>query len=118
MQAAVWQGLWLALDDGALAGKPDAAGCEHRRHLLGSGFRCAGLERRFPGRRTILSPVVMNVLLVRVSGVAMLGKSMAAKPGYAEDAKKTPAFFPKCSGGRLFKGPLSGRIADNPRSKP
>jgi steroid 5-alpha reductase family enzyme len=43
---------------------------------------------------TIFSPLLMTFLLVRVSGVAMLEKTMNAKPGYEEYMKRTNAFFP------------------------
>ncbi len=43
---------------------------------------------------TIFSPLLMTFLLVRVSGVAMLEKTMKSKPGYEEYAKKTSAFIP------------------------
>jgi steroid 5-alpha reductase family enzyme len=44
---------------------------------------------------TIFSPIVMTVLLVRVSGVALLEKSLKkSKPGYEEYAKRTSAFIP------------------------
>lgn len=44
---------------------------------------------------TVLSPVVMTLLLMKVSGVPLLEKRLAeTRPGYAEYARKTPAFFP------------------------
>lgn len=43
---------------------------------------------------TVFSPILMTWLLVRVSGVAMLERSMQTRPGYAEYARKTSAFFP------------------------
>jgi steroid 5-alpha reductase family enzyme len=44
---------------------------------------------------TVFSPAIMTFLLVRVSGVAMLEKSLAeTKPQYREYIKNTPAFFP------------------------
>jgi steroid 5-alpha reductase family enzyme len=43
---------------------------------------------------TIFSPLIMTFLLVRVSGVALLEKTMKNKPGYAEYAKQTSAFVP------------------------
>jgi steroid 5-alpha reductase family enzyme len=43
---------------------------------------------------TIFSPLIMTFLLVRVSGVALLEKTMKNKPGYAEYAAKTNAFIP------------------------
>lgn len=44
---------------------------------------------------TILSPIVMTLLLLKVSGVPLLEKRMAeTRPAYQEYARKTPAFFP------------------------
>ncbi len=43
---------------------------------------------------TIFSPVIMTFLLIRVSGVAMLEKTMGQRPGYREYAARTNAFFP------------------------
>ena len=44
---------------------------------------------------TILSPVVMTALLLKVSGVALLEKSIGERrPEYAEYARRTNAFFP------------------------
>jgi steroid 5-alpha reductase family enzyme len=47
------------------------------------------------GGWTIFSPILMTFLLVRVSGVAMLEKTLAtSKPGYREYVERTPAFIP------------------------
>lgn len=43
---------------------------------------------------TIFSPLLMTFLLVRVSGVALLEKTLQARPGYAEYARRTNAFLP------------------------
>lgn len=43
---------------------------------------------------TIISPIVMTYLLTRVSGVALLEKSLDAKPGYREYVESTSAFIP------------------------
>ncbi len=44
---------------------------------------------------TIFSPIIMTVLLMRVSGVAMLEKTLVeTKPGYKEYVETTNAFFP------------------------
>jgi steroid 5-alpha reductase family enzyme len=44
---------------------------------------------------TILSPIVMSILLLRVSGVVLLEKTISKRrPGYAEYAVRTNAFFP------------------------
>ena len=43
---------------------------------------------------TIFAPVLMTFLLVKVSGVAMLEKTLKSKPGYTEYMKNTNAFVP------------------------
>jgi steroid 5-alpha reductase family enzyme len=43
---------------------------------------------------TIFSPIVMTWLLMNVSGVTMLERTMSFKPGYEEYTRKTSAFFP------------------------
>jgi len=44
----------------------------------------------------IIGPIVMTVLLTRVSGVPMLEHSMAKRrPGYVEYVERTSAFFPR-----------------------
>ncbi len=44
---------------------------------------------------TLFSPLLMSFLLLRVSGVAMLEKTIPdRRPGYAEYARSTNAFFP------------------------
>jgi steroid 5-alpha reductase family enzyme len=43
---------------------------------------------------TIFSPVLMTVLLLRVSGVALLEKTMETHPGYKEYIERTSAFVP------------------------
>jgi steroid 5-alpha reductase family enzyme len=43
---------------------------------------------------TILSPVVITLLLLFVSGVPLLEKSMKKKPGFKEYASRTNKFFP------------------------
>ncbi|NUM45139.1 MAG: DUF1295 domain-containing protein [Anaerolineales bacterium] len=47
------------------------------------------------GAWTIFAPLLMTFLLMRVSGVAMLEKSMKIRPGYESYMRNTPAFFPK-----------------------
>jgi steroid 5-alpha reductase family enzyme len=42
----------------------------------------------------ILGPILMTLFLVRVSGVALLEKTMSTRPGYAEYAARTSAFLP------------------------
>ena len=43
---------------------------------------------------TLFSPVFMTYLLIRVSGVAMLERTMKQKPGYQDYMQKTSAFLP------------------------
>jgi steroid 5-alpha reductase family enzyme len=43
---------------------------------------------------TILSPILMTLLLLRVSGVALLEKTMETRPGYKEYINRTSAFIP------------------------
>ena len=43
---------------------------------------------------TIFSPILMTTLLVRVSGVALLEKSLDSRPGYREYIESTSAFIP------------------------
>jgi steroid 5-alpha reductase family enzyme len=43
---------------------------------------------------TVFSPILMTLLLVRVSGVALLEKTMSVRPGYREYIERTSAFFP------------------------
>jgi steroid 5-alpha reductase family enzyme len=43
---------------------------------------------------TVYSPLLMTFLLVRISGVAMLERTMKEKPGYAEYMRRTSAFIP------------------------
>jgi steroid 5-alpha reductase family enzyme len=45
---------------------------------------------------TIVGPIVMSTLLMRVSGVPMLERSLAKRrPGYEEYVARTSAFFPR-----------------------
>jgi steroid 5-alpha reductase family enzyme len=47
------------------------------------------------GWLTVLSPALMTLLLMRVSGVPLLEDSLtASKPGYRAYIARTPAFFP------------------------
>jgi steroid 5-alpha reductase family enzyme len=43
---------------------------------------------------TFFSPVIMTLLLLRVSGVALLEKTLETRPGYKEYAERTSAFVP------------------------
>lgn len=47
------------------------------------------------GWLTVISPLVMTLLLLKISGVALLEKSLSkAKPDYAAYARRTSAFIP------------------------
>jgi steroid 5-alpha reductase family enzyme len=47
------------------------------------------------GWLTFVSPVLMTMLLLRVSGVSLLERSLnASKPGYRDYVERTPAFIP------------------------
>jgi steroid 5-alpha reductase family enzyme len=43
---------------------------------------------------TIFSPILMTLFLIRVSGVALLEKTMSTRPGYKEYMESTSAFIP------------------------
>ena len=44
----------------------------------------------------LVGPAIITFLLIRVSGVAMLEKTLKeTKPGYADYIARTPAFFPR-----------------------
>jgi steroid 5-alpha reductase family enzyme len=44
---------------------------------------------------TVLSPLLMTVLLLKVSGVPLLEKDLGRqRPGYADYVRRTPAFVP------------------------
>jgi steroid 5-alpha reductase family enzyme len=43
---------------------------------------------------TFFSPLLMTLLLMRVSGVTLLEKTMKSRPGYEEYTRTTNAFFP------------------------
>ncbi|MCC6904512.1 MAG: DUF1295 domain-containing protein [Anaerolineae bacterium] len=47
-----------------------------------------------PGVVSLLAPALMSFLLLRVSGVTLLEKSLNEKPGYREYVEATSAFFP------------------------
>ena len=42
----------------------------------------------------IFSPILMTLLLLRVSGVALLERTLETRPGYREYARRTSAFVP------------------------
>ncbi len=43
---------------------------------------------------TVFSPVIMTLLLMRVSGVTLLEKTLTSRPGYEEYIRNTSAFIP------------------------
>lgn len=58
------------------------------------GFFLTGLACGAPAW-TVISPVIMSVLLMKVSGVGMLEKDISERrPAYAEYVQQTNAFFP------------------------
>jgi steroid 5-alpha reductase family enzyme len=69
------------------------------------------LALNVPGRwMTVFSPILMTFLLVRVSGVAMLERSLVErKPGYAEYVRETSAFVPRRPRGSRGLPPAAGR---------
>jgi steroid 5-alpha reductase family enzyme len=55
-------------------------------------FLCAGAAGAW---WTVASPIVMTVLLLRVSGVPLLERGLSeTRPGYAEYVRRTSAFVP------------------------
>lgn len=47
------------------------------------------------GWATVIGPLGVTYLILKVSGVTMLEELMQKRPGYAEYAAKTPRFFPR-----------------------
>ena len=43
---------------------------------------------------TIFAPLIMTLLLLRVSGVALLEKTLETRPGYKEYTERTSSFIP------------------------
>ncbi len=43
---------------------------------------------------TVFSPIIMTLFLLRVSGVALLEKTLESRPGYKEYIQRTSAFVP------------------------
>jgi steroid 5-alpha reductase family enzyme len=46
------------------------------------------------GAWTVFSPILMTLLLLRVSGVALPEKTLETRPGYKEYSQRTSAFVP------------------------
>lgn len=44
---------------------------------------------------TVVGPLVMSFLLLRVSGVTLLEQGMKSKPGYEDYVRRTSTFFPR-----------------------
>jgi steroid 5-alpha reductase family enzyme len=44
---------------------------------------------------TVIAPLVMSLLLIRVSGKGHLEARMSSRPGYADYVKRTSGFFPR-----------------------
>ena len=44
---------------------------------------------------TVISPLLMTVLLLKVSGVPLLERNLDHRPGYADYVRRTPAFVPR-----------------------
>ena len=45
---------------------------------------------------TVIGPIVMSILLIRVSGVALLERTIGERrPGYVDYARRTSGFFPR-----------------------
>jgi steroid 5-alpha reductase family enzyme len=44
---------------------------------------------------TVVGPLVMSFLLLRVSGVTLLEQGMRSRPGYEDYVRRTSAFFPR-----------------------
>ncbi|MBT8240024.1 MAG: DUF1295 domain-containing protein, partial [Acidimicrobiia bacterium] len=48
------------------------------------------------GLVALIGPVVMTILLIKVSGKALLERDLVRRrPGYAEYVESTPGFFPR-----------------------
>jgi steroid 5-alpha reductase family enzyme len=63
--------------------------------LLWWGFWITGLDVGYEALITLFAPTLMTFLLIRVSGVHLLDKHLAAtRPGYAEYMARTPGFVP------------------------
>ena len=56
----------------------------------------------------IAAPVIMPLLLLKVSGVALMEKNIdQRRPGYADYIRNTPAFFPRLFPARQTQGEVS-----------
>lgn len=63
--------------------------------LLWWGFWLCGLDLGFSFVSTVYAPALMTFLLIRVSGVRLLDKHLAAtRPGYADYMARTSGFIP------------------------
>lgn len=60
------------------------------------GLGLVALETGWPGVIALIGPAVMSVLLLRVSGKALLERNLARRrPGYAAYVARTSGFFPR-----------------------
>ena len=57
------------------------------------GFWLMAVELPY-GWLTVISPIGVTYLILKVSGVSMLENLMKDRPGYADYAKKTSSFLP------------------------
>jgi len=57
------------------------------------GLYLVAADAGWPGL-TLLSPLVMNVFLLKVTGKALLEKDLSARPGYLDYIRRTSGFFP------------------------
>ena len=86
--------------DKSSRGKLFTAGLwKHTRHpnyfgeaVLGWGYYVVALAAGSPW--TVFSPILMTFLLLRISGVTMLERTMKSKTGYEEYMERTNAFVP------------------------
>lgn len=64
--------------------------------LIWWGFYLLALSAAdlYGGIISIISPLIMSLLLLRVSGVVLLERSMRSKPGYENYMRNTSAFIP------------------------
>jgi steroid 5-alpha reductase family enzyme len=97
---ADWQLARFKRDDGNRGRVLDRGLWRYSRHpnyfgecCVWWGFGCLGLAAG--GWWSLVSPLIMTVLLLRVSGVALLEQTIGERrPGYADYVQRTSAFVP------------------------